>query len=90
VLFVLLTGVTTAFLVLDSYIKTIHATNNPAAFNNWNEKYTSGSAAYALIGEMPDYSAKFNLRTSVRWANLYYLIIIETFLIIRCIQQQLV
>ena len=87
ILSILISGITVGFLVLDGYIKTHYARTNPEYAKEWNKNMFAQFQQFQLLGDIPDYTKQFSLKHSVRWANLYYLIVIESFLVFRCIQQ---
>jgi hypothetical protein len=85
VLFLLLVIATCAFLILDAYIKTQYAQENPEEAKELNEYLIDKYSAYPILGRPPDYTKEFSLKESVRWTYLYYLLSIEFILIFRCI-----
>ena len=80
----LLIAITMGFLFLDALLKERHAVQFEEQATQLN--FNMAERQWVEFGIETMYNGNFNIHTSVRWINFIYLLIIEIFLVFRCIQ----
>lgn len=74
-----------SFLVLDAWLKTVEAQRNPVdakeTFDRLKKERNSNPFNISMV---PDYTATFNLTTSVRWTDMIHLVLIQMILMSWC------
>lgn len=73
------------FLVLDAYLKTAEAQKNPEIAKETYERLKKERNTNAWnFGMVPDYTNSFNFTTSVRWTDMFHLVLIQMILMSWC------
>lgn len=87
----LLINFTAGLLILDGYLKNIHAKENPDTASDLQKKLEiQADGNWLSFGYVPDFKREeFDIFTGVSWTHLTHLALIEIVLIGKCIYSQL-
>ena len=77
--------VTLGILVLDAFMKENKADEDEDGAIELNKMLLERSTQWTEFGILNEYNGDFGLKKSVRWINFIYLVIIELFLVFRCL-----
>lgn len=73
------------FLVLDAYLKTIEAERNPdVAIETYKRLRKERNTNAFNFGMVPDYTKDFSFTTSVRWTDMFHIVLIQMILMSWC------
>ena len=80
-----LISVSLGILVLDAFMKENKAEIDTEGAKELNEMLFNRTTQWTEFGIQNYYDGDFGLKKSVRWVNFSYLVIIELFLVFRCL-----